>query len=134
MAVARWRCEAGKRMKMLRLYSDQSGESHFDTVEVAMTLHGDSPPAKPAYFSEPAEAKGWVLCRAPLKWSGQLHPAPRRQIIICTAGAMRVTTSLGEARDLIPGSSVLLEDTKGKGHVSEVTSTVPFDCIIIRLE
>jgi hypothetical protein len=121
-------------MNMLRLYNDQSGESHFDAVDVAMTLHDDSPPSKPHYFSEPADAKRWVLCRCPVEWDGQLHPAPRRQIIICTGGAMRITTSLGEARDLIPGSSVLLEDTEGKGHVSAVTSTVPFDCVIVRLE
>lgn len=43
-------------------------------------------------------------------------------------------TSLGEARDLGPGSAVLLEDTRGRGHVSTVTSAVPFDAIIIRLE
>jgi hypothetical protein len=119
---------------MLRLYSDQSGESHFDMVDVPMTLHDDAPPAKPHYFSEPGEATRWVLCRCPVGWDGKLHPSPRRQIIICTGGAMRVTTSLGETRNLIPGSAVLLEDTEGKGHVSLVTSTVAFDCIIIRLE
>ena len=119
---------------MLRLYCDEHGESHFDMVDAAMTLHDDSPPAKPHYFSEPAEAKTWVFTQCPVGRDGKLHPTPRRQIVICTGGAMRVITSLGEARELIPGTSVLLEDTRGKGHTSAVTSSVPFECIIIRLE
>jgi len=121
-------------MELLRLYSDQEGESHFDTIEVAMTLHDDSPPSKPHYFSEPTEAKRWVFCRCPVDWDGKLHPAPRRQIVICTAGSMRITSSLGDARDLVPGSAVLLEDTRGHGHISTVTSAVPFDAIIVRLD
>jgi hypothetical protein len=47
---------------------------------------------------------------------------------------MRVTTSLGESRDLSPGDAVLLEDTSGKGHISLVTLTTPFRGLIIRLE
>jgi hypothetical protein len=122
------------RMKMLRLYSNEEGESQFDFVDFTMTLHDDSPPAIPHYFSEPEDAKGWVYVRCPVDWDGKLHPAPRRQIIICTGGTMRITSSLGIERDLSPGSAVLLEDTKGKGHTSTVTSQVPFEAIIVRLE
>ena len=38
-----------------------------------------------------------------------------------------------EARELKPGNAVLLEDTTGKGHISEVTSTIDFEGIAIRL-
>ena len=99
-----------------------------------MTLRDDSPPAQPHYFTEPEAARSWISVRCPPDWDGGLHPAPRRQIIVCTAGTLRVTSSLGEARDLVPGAAVLLEDTKGKGHISEVTSAVPFEAIIVRLE
>lgn len=74
-------------MKLLRVYEDQKGESHFDVVAYPMTLRDDSPPAKPHDFTEPEPAKTWTSVRCPPGWDGGLHPAPRRQIIICTAGA-----------------------------------------------
>jgi len=121
-------------MNTLRLFDDDGGESRFGNIDVPMTLHDDSPPAKPHYFSEPEDAKRWVFVRCPVGWDGKLHPTPRRQIVICTGGTMRITTSLGDSRDLSPGSAVLLEDTNGKGHISAVTSSVPFDGFVIRLE
>lgn len=121
-------------MQLLRLYEDEHGESYFDIVAYPMTLRDNSPPAKPHYFTEPAPAGAWTSVRCPPDWDGGLHPAPRRQIIVCTAGMLRVTSSLGDARELVPGTAVLLEDTKGKGHISEVTSAVPFEAIIIRCE
>lgn len=119
---------------MLRLHEDDTGESHFDTVEFPMTLLDDSPPAQPHFFTNPQPATSWVSLRCPPGWDGGLHPSPRRQIVICTRGVIRVTTSLGNARDLRPGNAVLLEDTRGKGHVSEVTSAEPFEALVIRLE
>ena len=121
-------------MKLARLFTDETGESQFEDIELPMTLLNDSPPAKPHYFTQPHEAKAWVSLRCPPEWDGGLHPTPRRQIIICTAGSVRVTTSRGVARELVPGTAVLLEDTHGKGHVSEVTSAVSFEALVIRLE
>ena len=121
-------------MKLLRLFSDSLGESHFDEVEFPMNLLDDSPPAKPHYFTDAQPAKTWVSLRCPPKWDGGLHPTPRRQIIVCTGGSVRVTSSLGDGRELLPGTAVLLEDTRGKGHTSEVTSGVPFEALVIRLE
>ena len=43
-------------MKLLRLYSDELGESHFAVIEIPMMLLDDSPPAKPHYFTEPQPA------------------------------------------------------------------------------
>lgn len=120
-------------MRLLRLYSLPDGESQFDIVEFPMTLIDDSPPAKPHWFTEPRTAQSWVHIRCPVGWDGGLHPTPRRQIIICTAGSVRVTSSLGDARELKPGDAVLLEDTWGKGHVSEVISPSDFEAIAVRL-
>jgi hypothetical protein len=121
-------------MKIVRLCSDASGESHFEEIELPMTLLDESPPAKPHYFSASQPAKTWLSVQCPPDWDGQLHPTPRRQILVCTGGSVRVTTSLGIARELRPGSAVLLEDTHGKGHTSEVTSAVPFEALIIQMD
>lgn len=122
------------RMRMPRLYSRPDGESRYGTIDYEMTLLDDSPPAKPHWFTQAQPAASWVHIRCPVGWDGGLHPTPRRQIIICTAGSIRITTSLGEAKDLRPGDAVLLEDTTGKGHISEVTSTTDFEAMAIRLE
>ena len=121
-------------MQMLRLYTTPDGESQFDYVEYTTNLRDDSPPAKPHWFTDPQSAQSWVHLQCPVGWDGGLHPTPRRQIIVCTAGSVRVTSSQGDSREFSPGNAVLLEDTSGKGHVSEVTSTTDFQAIAIRLE
>lgn len=121
-------------MQLLRLYAGSDGESRFDTIEYSMNLLDDSPPAKPHWFTDAKSAMSWVYLRCPVGWDGGLHPTPRRQIIICTAGSVRVTSSLGDVRELKPGQAVLLEDTEGKGHVSEVISEMDFEAIAIRLD
>jgi hypothetical protein len=121
-------------MKMLRLYSGDSGESHFDDVEFPMMLRDAAPPAQPVYFTQPASAVSWASVKCPPNWDGGLHPAPQRQILVCTAGSLRMTSSLGDQRDLVPGSAIFVEDTTGKGHISEVTSSIPFEALVIRLE
>jgi hypothetical protein len=121
-------------MKLLRLYEDELGQSHFDVVERSMTLLDAAPPSKPVFFTQPEPATAWASVRCPRDWDGGLHPAPARQILICTGGSMRVISSLGDFRDLVPGAVILVEDTKDKGHTSEVTSSEPFEAMIIRLE
>ena len=121
-------------MLLMRLYAGADGESHYDTTEYSMNVLDDSPTAKPHWFSDPQSAKSWVFLRCPVGWDGGRHPTPRRQIIVCTAGSIRVTSSLGDVRDLNPGIAVMLEDTTGKGHVSEVTSATDFEGLAIRLE
>lgn len=121
-------------MKILRLFEHENGESDFDTVAIDLNLQDDSPPAKPHYFSDAITANTYVFVECPLGWGGELHAAPRRQVVVCMSGTMRLTTSLGEFRDLSPGSTVLLEDTSGKGHISLVTSETPFQGFIVRLE
>ena len=123
-------------MEILRIYADEIGESHFGTCEFSLNLKDDSPPAKPHFFSDPRNAKSYVVVQCPVGWGeeGELHPTPRRQIVVCMSGTMRITTSLGESRDLVPGNAVLVEDITGKGHISLVTSSIPFNGLMIRLE
>ena len=52
----------------------------------------------------------------------------------CAPPEVFVLRHPGDVRDLNPGVAVLLEDTTGKGHVSEVTSATDFEGFAIRLE
>ena len=123
-------------VEIMRLYSDDNGDSLFDTHEISLNLVDDAPPAKPHYFSDPEHAESFVVVECPVGWGegSEMHPTPRRQIVSCLSGSMRITTSLGDSRDLKAGDTVLLEDTSGKGHASLVTSPAPFRGLIVRLE
>jgi len=47
------------------------------------------------------------------------HPAPRRQYIINLDAGVKITASDGEARFIATGEVILVEDTTGKGHLSD---------------
>lgn len=47
------------------------------------------------------------------------HPAPRRQYIINLDAGVRITASDGESRVVCTGEVLLVEDTTGKGHLSQ---------------
>ncbi len=47
------------------------------------------------------------------------HTAPRRQYIINLDAGVRITASDGEARVIGAGEVFLVEDTTGKGHLSQ---------------
>jgi quercetin dioxygenase-like cupin family protein len=64
---------------------------------------------------------------------GVLHRSPHRQILFCMAGALKVTATDGGVRTICAGNVWLMEDTRGKGHQSEVVSPGPFDAVIILL-
>ena len=110
-----------KRATYTRLYADDSGESHFEELEVALAPADFAPPAAPlniAQFLTTAESL-WI--GAPAGWAGETpHPVPRRQVFFVAQGDCEVTASDGDTRRFPPGSVLLIEDTYGKGHSTHV--------------
>jgi hypothetical protein len=47
------------------------------------------------------------------------HPAPRRQYIVNLEAGVKLTASDGESRIINTGEVILVEDTTGKGHLSQ---------------
>ena len=47
------------------------------------------------------------------------HPAPRRQYIVNLDAGVKITASDGESRLIGAGEVILVEDTTGKGHLSD---------------
>ena len=121
-------------MKVLRIRSDDRGESHFDTGEISLTLREFAPPAAALYVSEEQRASGYQLIRLPAGWVGAPHPAPYRQMFFCLAGTLDVTSSDGETRTISAGDAFLIEDTSGKGHSTLVTSNAPVDAVLVRVD
>ena len=123
------------QFKFVRLYSDELGDSHFDDQSLAMTLTQLAPPAAPLPVSARQEASGFVVIQLPVAWGGdEPHPSPSRRMVYCLSGSFRITATDGETRSFGPGDALMLADTTGNGHVTEVTSSVPVNCVMIALD
>src|SRR5271170_451424 len=113
-------------MQIIRLYADANGESRLEDREVGLSLEDFAPPAAPLLVSVPTAASRYVIIELPIGWAGgQPHPSPSRQMLFCLSGSFKVTASSGKVRSVTAGDGLLLEDTTGKRHITEVTSTVP---------
>jgi len=57
-------------MQLARLYSDATGESHFDDVVVELEPSSFAPPASPVDLSAPLEAARCFFHGLPQGWHG----------------------------------------------------------------
>ena len=121
-------------MKYARLYADAKGESHIEYVEVELQATDFAPPAPPLNLSSFTPATRVGFLHAPPGWSGNWHPAPKRQIMIYLAGEVEGKTSDGQVRRFGPGDVVLLEDTTGRGHISRVVGNQDVLMAVVQLE
>lgn len=122
------------KMKYTRVYADAEGESHLEEVEIELKPTDFAPPAPPLNLSPFISATRCGFLHAPPGWSGDWHPAPKRQMIFYLAGETEGATSDGEVRRFGPGDVVLLEDTTGKGHRSRVVGTDDVVGAVVQLE
>jgi hypothetical protein len=109
------------RVTYHRIYADEEGNSHFDTVTVEQDLATGAPPAAPFYVSLDGPASKFRFYTFQPGWIGDWHPCPTRQFLALMSGAVEMETTDGTVRSLGPGDLVLLEDTTGKGHVTRNT-------------
>lgn len=107
-------------MNYVRVYADQNGDSHFEDVEVAMSLTDFAPPDPPVEVSPLMPSTNVAFLSAPAGWYGPPHPAPRRQFVFVLTSELEGAVSDGEVRRFTPGSVILQEDTWGKGHSTRV--------------
>lgn len=119
-------------MKVHHLYADAAGESHWRDVEVALEERSFAPPAEKILVSEAEPAAAFVFLTLQAGWNEPTHPTPRAQTLICLAGAVRVTASDGEAREIAKGDVWRMEDLTGKGHHTEVVGEEDFEAAIVQ--
>ena len=80
-----------------------------------------------------ATQTGFLL--APLDWKGEVwHPVPVREFMVVVAGRFAVTVSDGNRREFGMGEVILVEDTHGKGHSTEVLGDEDGVVAVIHLE
>lgn len=120
-------------MQYTRVYSDEAGETHFDTATIEMRLIQFAPPAAPMATSPSTPATRITFLAPAAGWYGEPHPTPARQLFLCLAGEWEVTASDGEQQRFGPGSVVLLDDTTGKGHATRVVGAEDALCAMVQL-
>jgi mannose-6-phosphate isomerase-like protein (cupin superfamily) len=109
----------------VHLYSDANGVSHFrdETVKLESTPgpHGEDGALSSYTLRGTQEAQFLALKHGAREdW----HNAPRRMFLIVLQGTAQVTASDGQVRRFGPGSMLLMDDPKGKGHITEVVGKV----------
>jgi hypothetical protein len=103
--------------RYVRLFSDTSGESHFQDITVSLDRELSVPPAPPLRMRALGSAVTVALVGGEYGWHGEVaHPSPFRMLQSYLSGAVEVTASDGQSRRFGPGSLLLLEDTCGQGH------------------
>jgi len=94
-----------------RIYSDDTGESHFEDLTIPLKSNGDI-----GFLSDTEPVKGIIFREVAASYDYDFHNAPQRQYIILLDGGVEIETSLGEKRTFETGEILLVEDTTGKGH------------------
>ena len=70
-------------------------------------------------LSKKLPATGVIFRETEAEHNVDWHPAPRRQYIVNLDAGVKLTASDGESRFIAAGEIILVEDTTGKGHLSD---------------
>lgn len=98
-------------MNITRIFSDEKGETHFETIEIPLINQGDI-----GFLSEIVEVKKLQFRKVSADYDYDFHCAPQKQYIVLLDGGVEIETSLGEKRKFQTGEILLVEDITGKGH------------------
>lgn len=101
-------------MRIHNIYVDDAGETHWR--DVAVEWAQETPSGK---LSARLPATGIIFRQTRADYDLDWHPAPRRQYIINLDAGVKITASDGEVREIGAGEVILVEDVRGKGHLSQ---------------
>ena len=105
----------------VRLFADDEGNSHLEqNLTLQLEASNFVPPAPPIHLSPLKPATAYAFLSVPMGYFGDWHPSPKRQWVFFISGQMEFEVSDGTRYLGVPGSTVLLEDTTGRGHRSRV--------------
>ena len=101
-------------MRIQNLYADAQGVSHFRDLDVEWAEENAA-----GKLSRRLPATGIIFRQTAPNYDLDWHNAPRRQYIINLDAGVRITAGDGETRIIGAGEVLLVEDTTGKGHLSQ---------------
>jgi len=107
-------------MDYVRIWADDEGESHFEDVTLGNTVAPAEAGVAELWISD--EVAVTHVHFLTVKAADQVpdwHCGPRRQFVVFLDGWVDITVSDTEKRRFPPGSTVLVDDLHGRGHVTE---------------
>jgi hypothetical protein len=115
-------------MQVVRLYTGDDGESHFEELELSydQVVSGERATVLQA-------ATGVQFRNTPAGDFSDWHTAGRRQYVITLEGQVEIGLGDGTKRVFGPGEVVLVEDLTGRGHTSRVVGGTPRVAVDIKL-
>ncbi|HKP46275.1 MAG TPA: hypothetical protein VJT50_06710 [Pyrinomonadaceae bacterium] len=119
--------------RYIRLFSDETGESHFAEVEVPLVLSQFAPNSPALGLSEFKTASRMSFLGGPNGWTSNWHPSSARNLFVVLSGEWEIQASDGQTRVFSPCDVLLIEDTSGKGHRSRVRSNTDSLAILVEL-
>ncbi len=116
-------------MRITRIFSDESGQSHFGEMDIELRDAGEIGRLSALY-----DAKGIIFRENDAYYDYDWHNAPRRQYIILLDGEIEVEVSDGEKRRFCGGDILLVEDVAGRGHRTRAVNNKPRKSVFVTLE
>lgn len=116
-------------MKVAHLYAGTDGESHFEEVEIPLSVTG---PLRRA--SKDFQATGVSFKEYEKDYEIGWHPTSHREFVIMLEGAFEIEVGDGSKRQFGPGSIIMVEDTTGRGHMARTINHRSRKCIIVTLD
>ena len=111
-------------MKYVRMYTDDTGETHFEDVEVATAPQVFAPPTEPVQVSDPAPAARILFVRIPRGWFGDWHATPKRQFNTTIEGELEITMGTRSPRQW-PRLEIRQRDRKRVRNCCTCRSSAP---------
>ncbi len=99
-------------MQITRVYTGDDGESHFETIDVALSESGYG------NLSTLHEAEGVIFRETPVGGELDFHNAPRRQFVVTLSGTVEIEVGDGSKLQLRGGDILLADDVTGRGHIT----------------
>ncbi len=115
-------------IQITRIYSDNTGESHFEDIEMPLQDDGEI-----GFLSDKIPVKDIIFRKVKPDYDYDFHNAPQKQYIILLDGEIEIETSLGKKRIFKGGDILLLEDTQGKGHKTKNLQNIERRFVFITL-
>ena len=107
-------------MDYLRIWAGDDGVSHFEDVSLLFDVLPAEPGVAELWWSHGVDVdRVHFLTVKAADQAPDWHCGPRRQFVVFLTGWVQLTAGDGETRRLPAGSSVLVEDLHGGGHVTE---------------
>ena len=95
-------------MQIVRVYSGDDGESHFEDLTRDQLAEIVFPIGEGPIRLGPGPSPSFL----------DYHPAPRRQYVVHLSGIAEFETADGTKRRLMPGDVLVAEDLTGHGHIA----------------